>query len=416
MRVIQLIISFFMVSNLFGQTWQTIYGSDISSIGAFTGGGAGTIASKKFKINPYDNSIWMAKGSKIQVLRNDGTIELHDNTTDALLQPLGSPLEFEFTSDLVYMCDQNYGLYKFNGTSWAITYLGSGGSYLSNDIDTIWMAKSNNTNFISTYNGFVYNGNVSFLSRIVSRKGVMWVSGGTVSGSIANYTNEVLTIYSADTSMLLDNSNYDFKFAKKTDTLYVSGALGFSLAYNDAFIDTITPGNSINMPSSSVIEFEFDNQDNIWAVFGDSWFYANAIGYYDQASETWTQVYDASNSPIDFSTRISIEVDTSGNLWVANTQNLHVLKINNPPAWLDVYEKEYAQSITIYPNPVKDILTFSSNGIDIENSEILDLKGNVLLTNFNSQKIEVSLLEAGMYFVRFKTASGRLFQKKFIKE
>ena len=415
MRVIQLIISFFITANLFGQTWQTIYGSDISSIGAFTGGGAGTIASRKFKINPFDNSIWMAKGSKIQVLRNDGTLELHDYTTDVLLQQLGSPLEFEFTSGYTYMCDQNYGLYKYNGTSWAITYLGSGGSYLSSDNDTIWMAKNNNTNFISTYDGFVFN-DVQNFRRVISKNGKKWISGFSYETSIGTYNNTTYNLYSPDTSLLLDWSNYDFKFAKGTDTLYVSGVLGFSLAYNETFIDTITPGNSINMPLGSVIEFEFDNQNNIWALFGNSSYFANAIGYYDQASETWTQVYDASNSPIDFSTRISIEVDTSGNLWVANSQNLHVLKINNPPAWLSVYEQEKLETITIYPNPVKDILIFSSNGIDIENSEIMDLNGNLLLIDFNVEKIDVSALDAGMYFIRFKTPFGRVFQEKFIKE
>jgi hypothetical protein len=415
MRVAQLIISVFITSSLFGQTWQTIYGSDISSIGAFTGGGAGTMASKKFKINPFDNSIWMAKGSNIQVLKNDGTLELFNNTTSPILNASGSFLEFEFTPTRTYLLDEYYGLYKYSGVSWANVYLGSWGIHLSSDIDTVWMSHSNNTSIISTYNGFVFQSSNLNSRRAQSRNGNLWISS-SYNSDIAKFNNNLFNLYSPDTSFLLDWSNYDFKFAKKTDTLYVSGALGFSLAYNDAFIDTITPGNSLNMPSASIIEFEFDNQNNIWAVFGNSSYFANAIGYYDQASETWTQVYDASNSPIDFSTRISIEVDTSGNLWVANSQNLHVLKINNPPAWLSVYEKEKLETIAIYPNPVKDILTFSSNGIEIENSEIIDLNGNVLLTNFNSEKIDISSLEAGMYFIRFKTAFGRVFQEKFIKE
>lgn len=415
MRTLIIISGILFSNSLFSQTWQTIYGAEVSPINVFTGSGlGGTIASKWFKINPYDNSMWMGWGDKVQVIRNDGTLELFDYTTVPLLQQNGNMIEFEFTPTLTYLVDENFGLFSYDGSNWVGDYFGSGGNHICSDADTVWMGRSNNTNYIYSYNGFSFQGNNTFLRRIISRNGIMWVSPSSTSGSICRYSNDIVTIYSPDTSMLLDNTNYDFKFAKKTDTLYVSGALGLSLAHNNAFIDTITPGNSTNMPSGEIIEFEFDNENNIWAVFGSSTFYPNAIAYYDQATETWTQIYDSNNSPVNYNLRISIEVDTAGNLWVANGQNLHVLKINNPPAWLELQEQEKPFDFSIYPNPVKEELFIQSE--DIEAVKIMDLNGKVLFVSEVTDKIFIENLEAGIYLLLAESKTGEVLQKRFVKE
>jgi hypothetical protein len=407
-----LFITFSLISGLYSQTWQTINASDFSTIGGFNSiGGGGTIASRWFKLNPYDNSLWMGWNDKIQVLRNDGSIELFDYTTYPILHQYGNMLAFEFTSTHTYVVDENYGLFRFDGNNWSSVYLTNGGSFIYSDTDTVWMSKLNNTNFIQSYDGFTFPDSQSF-RRVVSKNGNKWISGTDYANTVATYKDGVYRLYSPDTSNLLSWSNHDFKFAKNNDSLYVAGDLGFSIAYGNKFVDTITPGNSLNMPAGEIIEFEFDSQNNIWAVFGNSSFFANTIAYYDQQSETWTQVYNSSNSPIDFTKRLSIEVDTSGNLWVANILALHVLKVNNPPTWLGIVDNEKTSNLSIYPNPSEGMVTLKA-AENIQTVEVLDLFGRLVksFTDVHSASCDLDLsgLDAGKYLVKVSTAGETEF-------
>jgi len=407
----------FCFSTVYGQTWQSINSDDISPINVFTSSGdGGTIASKWFKINPYDNSIWLGWTDKIQVLRNDGTIELFDYLSNPILHQYGNMLEFEFTSSYTYVVDENFGLYKYDGINWSAVYLVNGGSFISSDADSVWMSTLNNNNFVQSYDGFTYPDTQTF-DRVVSKNGNKWVSGSSYDMGIGTYNNGLYRLYSPDTSNLLSWSNHDFKFAKNSDTLYVAGDIGFSLAFQNKFIDTITSENSSNMPAGEIIEFEFDNDNNIWAVFGNSSFNPSAIAFYDQISETWSQIYNSGNTPIDFSVRISIEVDTSGNLWVTDGQFLHILKINNPPAWLEVLETENLQSFNIYPNPVEDNLNIQC-ATSIDQIKISDLQGRLIKTiqlNSENYNLDLANFEAGQYIISIHSGN-KIERKNFIKQ
>lgn len=405
---------FFFASIATSQTWQSINSNYISPINVFTASG-GTYPSKWFKLNPYDNSLWMGWNDQIQTLRNDGLIELFDYTTDPILHQFGNMIEFDFTTTHAYVLDENNGLFRYDGSTWSSVFLANWGSHLSSDADTVWMCRGNNTNYIYSYDGFSFQGSGIYPRRIQSRNGEIWISFSHDS-DISKLEGGSYYLYSPDTSFLLDWSNYDFKFAKKTDTLYVAGDSGFSLAYNSQFIDTITPGNSTNMPSGPIIEFEFDNQNNIWAVFGNTSFYANTIAYYDQMTETWSQIYNSSNSPIDYTKRISIEVDTSGNLWVTDGQYLHILKINNPPAWLGSPELEKDDNISIYPNPSNGTINLSVNDNATATSiEITDLSGRLLKTMTYSHQRDLNL-KAGQYFIRLLEGDSILGVEKIVIE
>jgi len=76
-----------------------------------------------------------------------------------------------------------------------------------------------------------------------------------------------------------------------------------------------------------------------------------------------------------------------------------------------------ANSISIYPNPVKDKLKIENGQLKIENVEIFDISGikivNYQLSTVNS--IDVSTLSQGIYFVKIETAEG-IVMKKIVKE
>ncbi len=71
--------------------------------------------------------------------------------------------------------------------------------------------------------------------------------------------------------------------------------------------------------------------------------------------------------------------------------------------------------ITIYPNPTKSIINIDANGSIIEEIAIINLQGIVLKNIPHKNKIDVSELATGLYFIRL-SVNGKTITKKFIKE
>ncbi len=74
-------------------------------------------------------------------------------------------------------------------------------------------------------------------------------------------------------------------------------------------------------------------------------------------------------------------------------------------------EDFFTSNFAIYPNPVKDILNIDSkNGATIESIQVVDVNGRIvnqtLLSGAESIQINVSNLNAGVYFVKVQSESG----------
>lgn len=73
-------------------------------------------------------------------------------------------------------------------------------------------------------------------------------------------------------------------------------------------------------------------------------------------------------------------------------------------------------SISVYPNPVTNVLNISnSNNIEIKNISITDINGRVIKNQTSLTQINVSDLNAGVYFVNIESNDGKT-TKKFIKQ
>lgn len=181
--------------------------------------------------------------------------------------------------------------------------------------------------------------------------------------------------------------------------------------YNYDVLDTITPNNTINMPSPNVLEIEFDYNDSLWAVFGDVKDTPFALAKLE--GNTWTNRFDNSNSPIDFSNFYGLEIDTLGNLWVADLNYLHTLLTPNSPAWLGFNENGKTNPFNLFPNPAKTSFTisgFSPSSIG-EKATLKDLSGKIVLEfilNEPNQKVDVSQLKNGVYFVEIGTSIQKI--------
>ena len=96
---------------------------------------------------------------------------------------------------------------------------------------------------------------------------------------------------------------------------------------------------------------------------------------------------------------------------------LHILKINNPPAWLEVLETENLQSFNIYPNPVEDNLNIQC-ATSIDQIKISDLQGRLIKTiqlNSENYNLDLANFEAGQYIISIHSGN-KIERKNFIKQ
>ena len=80
----------------------------------------------------------------------------------------------------------------------------------------------------------------------------------------------------------------------------------------------------------------------------------------------------------------------------------------------DIEENTVENSISIYPNPAKDVIKIlNDNNLNITNVEILDLTGRTVLSTDKSADINISELPEGQYFVKIYGEST-IVRKLFI--
>lgn len=71
-------------------------------------------------------------------------------------------------------------------------------------------------------------------------------------------------------------------------------------------------------------------------------------------------------------------------------------------------------NLSVYPNPAKDFINISQNNIP-QNIQILGVDGRTYKTINNSNKIDISGLSSGFYFLKFEL-NNQVKSIKFIKE
>ena len=366
------------------QTWQSIHKNQFGN----------TTPWNQFVINPYNNDIWMVNDNKAAVIQNDGSIQQFTSVELGQLWN-GSHLQFAFTPNDIYYAKNLYGLFKFTGfTSVNVNSALPDYLNLQSNADTIFVTTGYPNGFIkyTQGNSEVFN---RFYSKINARNNFFYGHDG--SSMIYQYDQQ-----SNSQTNLTSDPNYlqgifhDTKFSRFSDTLYIGGRKGISYAFNYDILDTITPYNTFNMPSPNVLELEFDHLDQLWAVFGDTTDTPFAIAKLE--GSTWTNFIDATNSPIDFSNFLGLEIDTLGNLWVADNLYLHTLMTATSPGWLGTTSLDPQSNLAILPNPAQNTFCISGGLYDGE-IEIIDLQGRKVLSSASGTDIDISQLNTGQFFV-----------------
>jgi hypothetical protein len=401
--IVLLKFSLLLFTSSIAQTWRTFTPNDFGIPYFSLQQGSTSEADQTFKINKYTNDIWLSRDSNAIQINNFGQAEVFNSVNYPILSSVYAFNAIAITPTKVVFADDAHGIFSYNGSSWSALSGGLGTVTMSSDADTVWCAKNNGQNYLKITPSSTEIGPVGYFQRYISKNGNSWGSGIFAESGIAKNIGTNLIIYLSDTCLLLDDYNYHFKFSNYSDTMYISGNLGISMAVGDVFVDSICAANSSNMPNLPIVEFEIDENHNIWAVFGNTSIIHSPVkmGFYDRSLKAWTQFYDGTNSPITFSGTVSIELDTLGNLWVSNWTKLHCLSFSNPPSWLGLNELDKKEgTFSVYPNPSNgDIHISSKNNTLIEKVIVLDAAGKVIQEFSSSPTLHLDV-EAGTYFLK----------------
>ena len=403
MRFLIFIIAAFVGLECAAQTWRSIPKQGNYEVTPF----------KQFSIDPYRNSIWMIAEDRVSVIEDDGDmVEFVNNELGFLW--VGSNLSFVFTPDHIYYAKNQYGLFSFDNYNSILKYSFSDNfNQISGNEDSVYIVILSQGVKIFTESSLTSTFHA--MSSICAKSIYRYVDLG--SNSSPGYYSS-----SSGTSFVDIENDPEFlggiynekKFTRLTDTIYFACKTGISKAFNYDFFDTITPFNTTNMPSANVLEMEFDENDTLWAVFGDASDNPFAIAKLDGTN--WTDEINGSNSPIDFTTFHGFEIDTLGNLWFVDNYALHTIENLNSPGWLSTKEIQN-ERILVYPNPAQQEIQIDAGHNTFESCEILDFSGKVILSIEQNldKSIDVSDLSQGIYSIKLSNSNGD-HVVKFIKE
>jgi len=375
-----------------------------------------TIGKTQFKIDPYRNDLWIAHWQ----FTPTHCLHLATGERDSVYS--ATLCNDECTKDLAFTPTNRYIMYEFTGlydinADYSVTNEINQAfvDRISENGDTVYVISQTNSNYLK----FTENETqiMSYDFEKISAKGPWFYPAYNSNGTLAKYTGTSFDGYepyfSLDSDLTCGLFN-DIKFSPYSDSLYVSCASGINVAYAYDFIYNINPSNTVNMPSANVLEFEFDRENNIWALFGDT--NNNPFAFAQLVGNSWVNQFDAANCPVDFSNYKGFEIDTNGVIWVLERNFLHTLSFGNNPIWLNAKELN-RNTISLFPNPIKNNFSISMDTESTIEVQIFNLSGTLIKTTFvkSNELIGVDELSNGFYLIKAKH-EGKDYMEKVIIE
>ena len=390
------------VVNLNAQSWQEVFIN---------------FDAKSMAFNPYDSTLWLVKKYPARIDKNGVLIEYNNITT-----PIFNFVDFTFatpifTSDAVYSYTNGTNFfYKFDGTTFQKIYLPGNHTMNFNMAafnDTLYLNVGNPNQTLMYYQDQLI-GQSNFesprLRKGTSRFYRSYANTVTYLDFNQNYSNY---FYSTP-----DNQEIkDLEVKKGTDSLFFTSSNKILIADSTFIVDSITNGNSNQMPTLNPIRIRFDQNGKLWTLFANST-NISKLSMYDFNSQTWqytSSISDILASHPEMDTNIvigQIEIDAYNNVWLllseialgVPTTKYFILQQGDAPSWLGLKDLDSEEQIRIFPNPATTSFTISGISTTIigEKATLKDLRGKIVL-EFQlielNQQIDVSHLSSGVYFL-----------------
>ena len=363
------------------------------------------------------------------------------------------------------------GLAKFDGTNWTI--IDSSNSDLPvNQIRSIAFDSANHLWVgtlqagFSIYDGTTWTNFTSFNSLlpddqvrsiIFDADKVAWI--GTT-GGIAYLNSEGWIIYNMFNSPLGAN-NVNKIFIDANDTKWI-GTVNGGISKKEGNTWTVYKNTNSGLTDNTVLDLENDIYGNLWFATpaqglgkfnGNSWFYrldansnipTNTISSLEIVKNTdvkymgtmtkgllrWNNGLDfdsftVNNSSIPDNNVTCLKRTGNGKIWIG-TSTGGVAVFNDTTTFAQVSSVPLLlaeNGIEIYPNPARERLVVSSRRIAMEEIQVVNLMGEIILqktyccwTGYQQQQaIDVSNLSAGVYVLQLK-GKDYCVSKRFVKQ
>lgn len=159
--------------------------------------------------------------------------------------------------------------------------------------------------------------------------------------------------------------------------------------------------------------------DSIDYYLADFRFTDNSQDYIVKDWNHFTAIVGNHTVPFQFIDSIYFELSSSDiGTWGMNTPAFFCLDNITPGYTVNIQELE-SNNFSFYPNPVSSVLNIKNETI-INTISVLDLNGRSLLDNSSvnniNSSLDVSELNAGIYFIQLMDENGLVSTQKFIKQ
>lgn len=237
--------------------------------------------------------------------------------------------------------------------------------------------------------------------------GTLWSWGYNGNGQLGIGIDTVYNVYQpiqigTDTNWRMISAGSRYSLALKTD--------GSLWSWGDNSFGQLGLGNKLNANSPKLI-----NNDKDWTSICAAAFHSSAIKrngtLWNWGENNWGQLgygnFTSNKSPIKMGKDSNWAILGRG----VGTSTFAIKKISLKTLSINSISFKNNKSCEIYPNPTSKFLFMSNlNNLQIE-FEIYNLNGTLLKSGFTNEKIDVSQLKTGLYFL--KTNIGN---NTFIKE
>ncbi|MEI6696669.1 MAG: T9SS type A sorting domain-containing protein [Bacteroidota bacterium] len=310
----------------------------------------------------------------------------------------------------------NSGVSKFNGTSWT-NYTTTQGlidnsvNYIYGAADgSVWFATQSGiskyslgvfTNYTTT-NGISSNA-ISYITADAS--GDIWFC--TQMGGVSKLHGSTFTNYlKSSVDSLLDDNTFAIAFDLNNNS-YIGTFYGISkLNTANTWVSNyrITDG----LYNNFVRDIKSDGNGNLWVgVFADYNFDGGISKFNGSNWVSYTVAMGLVNTQV---TRIAL--DKYKKPWISTGGGVSYLSNS-----LGIAEANSNLSVEIYPNPVQDVLIINTN-LQSYHLKIMDALGKLVIgktLHTYENKIDVSNLKTGLYFVQLTDASNTITKKIVVR-
>ncbi len=301
-----------------------------------------------------------------------------------------------------------YGLEYFNG--YLMLNLGSAGYWLKNDNQNNWY----HINTPTALNGGV--------DPVAYMNGKLYAFDN--SGNIAFYVSDDYgSNWTTVTTDLPSGFNANKLVSNNGGRLFVDGTWGssdYGLFYSD------NEGvNWTQLDISSFITTDYNGgQQTITALYADGQTLYFSLEN-DQSFSAPNIVGTSTGIQNLAEDTVGLPINASGavnGLYFTQYQGQLAMSLNVIDVYLrglstTINESVSKPDINLFPNPVNDILTISSNDAEPESIDVVNSLGQIVISEgFFTNKLDVSDLNVGIYFIRFNSGNKVLNTKRFVKK